>query len=101
MKTKIRKAVTSLRHPEIDASLSELRMIDHLEIEGEKITLTLKLPFKYVPIRDLLVKMIEEVVRGVSPSSDLKIEIAEMNENEREKFMRISRERWLGLPSEG
>jgi metal-sulfur cluster biosynthetic enzyme len=91
---KVKDNLSKLRHPEIDASLEELGMIQNAREEENRVKLTLKLPFLYVPIRGML----EEMVRGAieSAGAECEIEIEEMNEAERNNFMKISQSRWIG-----
>ena len=90
----IKDNLAALRHPEIDATLEELGMIQDVKKEQGKIRLTLKLPFLYVPIRGMLEEMIEGVLKP--GGTEYEIEVAEMDEAERNNFMRVSQSRWIG-----
>ena len=91
---KIKQNLSSLLHPEIDASLEELGMLKDIEVKEEKTTLTLKLPFLYVPIRTMLEEMVKGAVEKEGAECEMKIE--EMNDEERSNFMKISQSRWIG-----
>jgi len=91
---KIKESLSKLKSSEIDTSLEELGMIQNVREEENKVRLTLKLPFLYVPIRG----MREEMIRGAveSAGAECEIEVAEMDEAERDNFMKISQSRWIG-----
>jgi len=97
---KIRLELASIRHPEINASFEELGMIADVVVKKTTAVVTLKLPFKEVPIRDLLVKKVKEVIEKMNENLEVMVNFEEMNEKERKNFFGIARERWTGLRKE-
>lgn len=82
---KIKKALEKAMHPEFDKSLIEFGMIRDIKIEKNKIIIVLVLPFLHVPIREQLIKIIEDIIKenfSIIPN----IEIEEMNQEEKRKF---------------
>ncbi len=97
---KIRLELASIRHPEINASFKELGMIADVRVKKSTAVVTLKLPFKEVPIRDLLVKKVKDAIKRIDENLKVMMNFEEMNEKERKNFFGIARERWTGLREE-
>ncbi len=91
-KKEIEDALSKVMHPEIDNSLIKLGMIKDIKVEDDEVSVTLNLPFLNVPIKDLLISLIKEPIEKSGKKA--KIEITEMNEEERMKFMQLAREGW-------
>jgi Mrp family chromosome partitioning ATPase len=86
-----RQVVDVLRgviHPEIEKrDLVGLKMIRDVRVEDEKVTLTLVLPFKEVPIKDDLVSSVREAVTSLDANLKVEVKLAEMDQQERAAFM--------------
>jgi Mrp family chromosome partitioning ATPase len=81
-------ALRGVMHPEIEQrSLVELKMIRDVSVEGSKVTLTLLLPFKQVPIRDELIGRVREAVMELDANLEVEVQLAEMSQQERAAFM--------------
>jgi ATP-binding protein involved in chromosome partitioning len=93
-KEEIHQAVAKVRHPEIDRTLVELGMIKNITLEDDKVMLSMALPFLGVPIKDYLVWSVEEVVTKLG--LEIEVELTEMNQEERDAFMTMAREGWIG-----
>lgn len=89
---KVGEVLTKIIHPEINYSLVDLGMIRGVVVKDNVVTLTLKVPFLEIPIKDFLINTIEEELKKIKV--DVKINIAQMNEEERAKFMRMAQEGW-------
>jgi len=89
---KVNEVLTKIIHPEINYSLVDLGMIKGVVVKDNVVTLTLKFPFLEIPIKDLLINTIEEELKKINV--DVKINIAQMNEEERAKFMKMAQEGW-------
>jgi len=89
---KVNEVLTKIIHPEINYSLVDLGMIKGVVVKDNVVTLTLKFPFLEIPIKDLLISTIEEELKKINV--DVKINIAQMNEEERAKFMKMAQEGW-------
>ena len=90
----IHQAVAKVRHPEIDRTLVELGMIKDIALEDDKVILSMALPFLGIPIRDYLVHIVEEVVTKLGV--EIEVKLIEMNKEERDAFMAMAQEGWIG-----
>jgi metal-sulfur cluster biosynthetic enzyme len=93
-KEEIHQAVAKVRHPEIDRTLVELGMIKDIALEDDKVVLSMALPFPGIPIRDYLVHSVEEVVTKLGV--EIEVQLTEMNKEERDAFMAMAQEGWIG-----
>lgn len=82
-------------HPEINNNLINLGMIKDIKIQEKNVSLHLVLPFLNIPIKEYLVELIEENIRKLDRNLEIKIDIIEMNNEERENFMKIAKEGWM------
>jgi metal-sulfur cluster biosynthetic enzyme len=87
---KIRIALRELKHPEIDLDLVELGMIGKIKEKNNKVYVELKLPFKKIPIKQMLMEQIEEKL------SDRIVEVKPclMREDDKAAFMILARKHW-------
>jgi metal-sulfur cluster biosynthetic enzyme len=90
----IHQAVAKVRHPEIDRTLVELGMIKDIAFEDDKVILSMALPFLGIPIRDYLVHSVEDVVAKLGV--EIEVKLTEMNKEERDAFMAMAQEGWIG-----
>jgi metal-sulfur cluster biosynthetic enzyme len=93
-KEEIHQAVAKVRHPEIDRTLIELGMIRDIALVRDKVILTMALPFLGIPIKDYLVHSVQEAVTKLGV--EIEVKLIEMNQNERNTFMAMARESWIG-----
>jgi metal-sulfur cluster biosynthetic enzyme len=94
----IRQALAKIRHPEIDRTLVDLGMLKDMIIEGKKVTLTLALPFMGIPteVKDYLMSSIRQALANLDMGLKVTVTLAEMNPEERTKFLAMAQEGWLG-----
>jgi len=90
----VEKALSKLMHPEINYSLVDLGMIKNVICEGKKVDLTLKLPFLQVPVKDLLITNIKKTLADLDNSIQVKTNIEEMSQEERDNFTKMAKEGW-------
>ena len=95
-KKEIEQALKEIGHPEITHTLYELGMIDNIEVEDNKVSLVLKLPFLSVPIKDYLINAIKQKVSEKDSAVEVRIEEQEMSPQERAKFMALAQSGWRG-----
>ena len=93
-KEEIHQAVAKVRHPEIDRTLVELGMIKDIALGDDKVVVSMAVPFLGVPIKDYLVQSVEEVVTKLGV--EIEVKLSEMNKEERDAFMVMAREGWIG-----
>ena len=91
----VHEALETVMHPEIDASLTELGMIENFVMKQDKIIVTLALPFLGVPIKDLLVNIIREELGRLKLEVDVRFR--EMNQKQLQKFLSLGREKWKDM----
>ena len=91
----VKEIVEKIKHPEIDASLVELGMIENIKLEGNKVSLTMVFPFPGVPIKYMLM----ESVRQPLEKTGLNVEITErtMTQEELNEFFKMEQEKWKGM----
>jgi Mrp family chromosome partitioning ATPase len=87
---RIMSALRRVTHPEIERSLVELGMIKGVGVHGDRVTVTLAIPFKEIPIRDRLVSSVRQAVQQVHPRGKADVQLAEMTQQERAAFMTAS-----------
>ena len=80
-------ALRGAMHPEIKRSLVELGMIKDVGVEDGKVTLTLALPFKEIPIKDDLVRAVKGAVAKLDATLQVEVNLTEMSQQERAAFM--------------
>ena len=93
-KENIENVLSKAIHPEIDYSLVELGMIKDIEVRDAVVSITLLLPFLEIPIKEELINLIKDSVKNLDKNIKIKIKTAEMDEKEKEKFMKLAREGW-------
>ena len=93
----IRQALAQVRHPEIANTLVDLGMLKDVVVEGNKVSLTLVLPFMGIPtqIKDYLVHSIHEALAGLDASLQIELKLAEMTQDEIAKFSKMAMEGWI------
>jgi len=81
-------------HPEINFSLVALGMIKGIEVKDTSVSLTLLLPFLGIPIKEDLISIVKEAINKLGENLKVEITISEMNKDEKEKFMQLSKKGW-------
>jgi Mrp family chromosome partitioning ATPase len=79
-----------VRHPEIKRSLVELGMIKNVTVQDGCVTVTLALPFKEIPVKEGLVRSVQEAVKELDSSYQVEVKLIEMSQQERAAFMTAS-----------
>lgn len=92
----VRQALVQVMHPEIDLSLVDLGMIKDVIFKCKAVTLSLVLPFLYIPIRDYLINSVKETVENLDADIEVEVKLTEMNQEEREALMTKARKFWKG-----
>jgi metal-sulfur cluster biosynthetic enzyme len=93
----VQEAIGNVTHPAISRTLADLGMIKNVSLHGSEARLTLVLPILNIPapVKDYLVNSLMEAVAALGVQ--LEVEIAEMNEEERQAFLAMEQESWKGL----
>jgi len=94
----IRQALAEVRHPEIAHTLVDLGMLKDIIVEGKKVTLTLALPLMGIPteVRDYLINSVGQALANLDASLEIEVDQAEMNPEERARFLAMAQEGWIG-----
>jgi len=90
----VEQVLSKVMHPEINYSLADLGMIKDVVCEERKVSLTLKLPFPQVPVKDLLIESIKKTLSDLDSSTQVEISIEQMSQEERENFAKMAKEGW-------
>ena len=90
----VEQALSKVMHPEISYSLVDLGMIKNVVFKEDKVGLTLILPFSNVPIKEDLIRSIKGALTDLDKTVQVEINEEEMNQGERDKFMRMAKEKW-------
>jgi len=90
----VEQALSKAMHPEINYSLADLGMIKDVVCEERKVSLTLKLPFPQVPVKDLLIESIKRTLSDLDNSIQVEIDMEQMSQEERENFKKMAKEGW-------
>jgi len=91
-KEDIKIELSKATHPEINCSLVELGMVKDIEAKDAAVSITLVLPFLDIPIKEDLIDLIKESLKNLGKNIKIKIKTAEMNEKEKERFMKLAME---------
>jgi Mrp family chromosome partitioning ATPase len=87
---KVYQQLRQVMHPEIKRNLVELGMIKDVAIQDGCVTVTLALPFKEIPVKDGLVRGVQEAVKKLDSSDQVEVKLVEMSQQERAAFMTAS-----------
>ena len=92
----IRQVVAEIKHPAIDRTLVDLGVVKEITVTGNKVLVTMALPFPGIPtqVKDYLVNSVVEQIKkmGVEVEVDLTI----MNQEELQAFLDMEQESWKG-----
>ena len=96
----VEEAIADVTHPEIDATLVDLGMIDDVAVDGDEATIDVAIPMAQIPdaIKQLLARRLAEPVNEVG--AELRVRFVLMDEGTRERFFRMENENWSGLDGE-
>jgi thioredoxin 1 len=94
----IRRALAEVNHPEIARTLVDLGMLKDITFDGGNVSLTLALPLMGIPtqVKDYLLNSIRQALANLDTSLKTEINLAEMNPEERAKFLDMEQEGWIG-----
>ncbi len=92
----VEAAVETVTHPEIDAALVDLGMIDAIAVDGSAVTVTLALPMVNIPdqVKNILVSRLREAVEETGASFEAELTV--MSDAQRERFFELEQSNWSG-----
>jgi ATP-binding protein involved in chromosome partitioning len=83
----VREALSAVNDPEIKRPITELGMVDAVTIAEGAVTVRLLLTVAGCPLKDTLTRDVTAAVKGVSPDSDVTVDMGVMTDEQR-KTMR-------------
>ncbi|UWG46411.1 hypothetical protein HSRCO_0109 [Halanaeroarchaeum sp. HSR-CO] len=92
----VEAAIGDVTHPEIDATLVDLGMIDAITVEGSEVRIDVAIPMLGIPqavkeiLRDRLASAVAET------GGDLTVEFVEMTDEQRTAFFEMEEQHWSG-----
>ena len=89
MKTIIKQTLKKIRYPGFSRTLYELRMIENMRFGGKKVSFTLKLPFKDIPIEEILIQDIKNALNDKVSNISVDVNLEEMDMKQQNKFVKM------------
>nr|QNO54816.1 hypothetical protein ENONAMDD_00007 [Methanosarcinales archaeon ANME-1 ERB7] len=92
----IRQVVAEIKHPAIDRTLVDLGVVKEITVTGNKVLVTMALPFPGIPtqVRDYLVNSVVEQIKKMDV--EVKVDVTIMNQEELQAFLDMEQESWKG-----
>jgi metal-sulfur cluster biosynthetic enzyme len=90
----IRQVVAEIKHPAIDRTLVDLGIVKEIAVKGNKVLVTMALPFPGIPaqVRDYLVNSVVEQIKKMDV--EVEVELTIMNQEELQAFLAMEQESW-------
>ena len=90
----IRRVVAEIKHPAIDRTLVDLGIVKEITVKGNKVLVTMALPFPGIPaqVRDYLVNSVVEQIKKMDV--EVEVELTIMNQEELQAFLAMEQESW-------
>ncbi|QSG09680.1 iron-sulfur cluster assembly protein [Halapricum desulfuricans] len=97
---RIEDAIADVTHPEIDATLVELGMIDDVRVDDD-VTIDVAIPMTGIPdqIKQLLAHSLADALDSLDV--ELTVQFVLMDEQARERFFEMEEDNWSGLDDDG
>jgi len=92
----IRQVVAEIKHPAIDRTLVDLGVVKDITVKGNKVLVTMALPFPGIPtqVRDYLVNSVVEQIKKMD--LEVEVDLTIMNQEELQAFLDMEQESWKG-----
>lgn len=92
----IRQVVADIKHPAIDRTLVDLGIVKEIAVKGNKVLVTMALPFPGIPtqVRDYLVNSVVEQIKKMDVEVEVELKITIMNQEELQAFLAMEQESW-------
>ncbi|MEA1999124.1 MAG: iron-sulfur cluster assembly protein [Euryarchaeota archaeon] len=92
----IRQVVAEIKHPAIDRTLVDLGIVKEITVKGNKVLVTMALPFPGIPtqVRDYLVNSVVEQIKKLDV--EVEVDVTIMNQEELQAFLAMEQESWKG-----
>jgi len=92
----IRQVVAEIKHPAIDRTLVDLGIVKGITVKGNKVLVTMALPFPGIPtqVKDYLVNSVVEQIKKLDV--EVEVDVTIMNQEELQAFLAMEQESWKG-----
>jgi metal-sulfur cluster biosynthetic enzyme len=91
----IKKEISKIQHPAINLSLTELGIVQDIELYEKSVIVTFVFPFTGIPIGKKLIASVKQVVEGLGLQLEYIVRV--MKKEEKEAFLQMEKEAWKGL----
>jgi len=97
----IHQVVAEIKHPAIDRTLVDLGIVKEIAVKGNKVLVTMALPFPGIPaqVRDYLVNSVVEQIKKMDVEVEVELKI--MNQEELQAFLAMEQESWKRVQKQG
>lgn len=85
-RARVEQALAEVKDPELHKSLTELNMVQSIEIDGGKVDVTIALTTQGCPLKDVIVGEVEEKLRSLDGVSDVHVELTAMTKEQRDEL---------------
>jgi ATP-binding protein involved in chromosome partitioning len=91
----ITKEISKIPHPAINLSLTELGIVQDIELYEKSVIITFAFPFADIPIGDKLIASVKQVVESLGFQLEYIVRV--MKKEEKDTFLQMEKEAWKGL----
>ncbi|AWB28574.1 iron-sulfur cluster assembly protein [Halococcoides cellulosivorans] len=97
---RVEDAIADATHPEIDATLVELGMIDDVRVASDEVTVDVAIPMAGIPdqIKELLAHRLADELDAFDVS--ITVQFVLMDDETRTRFFEMEEQNWSGLDGE-
>jgi len=97
---RVEDAIANATHPEIDATLVELGMIDDVRVASEEVTIDVAIPMAGIPdqIKELLAHRLADEIDAFDVP--ITVQFVLMDDETRTRFFEMEDDQWSGLDGE-
>lgn len=85
-KEAVQKALSEVQDPELHKSLTELNMVEKIEIDGDKVHVVVNLTTQGCPLKDVIRSDVEEKLRSLEGVKEVTVELGVMSQEQRNQL---------------
>jgi len=86
-KEQILERLRGVMHPELEQNLVGLKMIREISVQDSVVVVALAVPFKEIPVKDDLVRGVQEAIAELDRRIEVRVDLVEMGQQERAAFL--------------
>ncbi len=83
---RVEQALSEVNDPELHKSLTELNMVQSIEIDGGQIAVTIALTTQGCPLKDVISGDVEEKLRSLDGVTDVQVQMTAMTKEQRDEL---------------